>query len=67
MRLQMDNKKFIQDFLAPAGIELNGSRPFDVRVINPELYKKWMWKPSLVFGEAYTAGWWECDQLDELF
>lgn len=63
----MDNKKFIAAFLDRAGVELNGSRPFDVRVTNPELYKRHLWKPSLVLGEAYTDGWWECDQLDELF
>ncbi|GMU25722.1 cyclopropane fatty acyl phospholipid synthase [Patescibacteria group bacterium] len=48
-------------------IEINGSRPWDIRVHNPKLYGRALSMGSLGFGEAYMDGWWDCDALDELF
>lgn len=63
----MRAEKFIKNFLSEAGIQLNGSRPYDVRICNPKIFQKWMLDPSIIVGEAYMDGWWECDKLDELF
>ncbi|MBA3603115.1 MAG: class I SAM-dependent methyltransferase, partial [Parachlamydiaceae bacterium] len=64
----MTSKKYISDFLEKAGIELNGSRPFDLKVCDPLFFKlNILFQPSLKVGEAYMKGWWECDRLDEFF
>jgi cyclopropane-fatty-acyl-phospholipid synthase len=63
----MATKTLLSNFLKGAGVTLNGTNSFDVRVLNDQLYSKLCLEPSLGAGEAYTAGWWDCDQLDELF
>lgn len=61
----------LQDSLAAtlekADIRLNGDRPWDVRVHNPELYGRILKNGTLGIGEAYMEGWWDCDQLDLMF
>lgn len=49
-----------------AGFRFNGQDPWDVRVIDPRLYRRIQSEGSLGFGEAYVDGWWECDRLDQL-
>jgi cyclopropane-fatty-acyl-phospholipid synthase len=63
----LGTEKAVEQFLNKAGIELNGNQPFDIRVLDSRFYKQSFLEPSLAVGESYTAGWWECDQLDELF
>lgn len=63
----MLTKKLLIRYLDAAGVTLNGDRPFDLRVHDERLYKRLMSEPSLGAGEAYMDGWWDCDQLDELF
>lgn len=60
-------EKSLKQFLKKAGIEVNGNHPYDLRICDPLFYKQWFFEPSLVAGESYIRGWWECDQLDELF
>jgi cyclopropane-fatty-acyl-phospholipid synthase len=60
-------KGAIQEILSPAGITLNGEKPWDIRVRDERFYQRVMMDSSLGFGESYMDGWWECDQLDELF
>ena len=57
----------IQALLAEAGVTLNGAEPWDPQVHNPDLYARVLAQGSLGLGEAYMAGWWDCDQLDGLF
>ncbi len=58
----------MSDFLEKAGVKLNGSRRFDLKVCNSLFYKQnLLFQPSLKIGEAYMKGWWECDRLDEFF
>jgi cyclopropane-fatty-acyl-phospholipid synthase len=63
----MWTENWVKDFLAEAGVELNGPRPFDPQIRDDRFYSKLYLAPSLKIGEAYMAGWWECEQLDELF
>lgn len=57
----------LQNLVAEAGIRFNGDAPWDIRVINNNLYLRILAAGSLGFGEAYLDGWWECDRLDQLF
>jgi cyclopropane-fatty-acyl-phospholipid synthase len=60
-------KRAIQKILSPSGITLNGDKPWDIRVMDERFYKRVLKEGSLGFGESYMDGWWECEQLDELF
>jgi len=63
----MNIKKIVQHHLAVADIRVNGNRPWDIHVHNPELYARILSKGSLALGESYMEGWWDCDQLAEFF
>jgi cyclopropane-fatty-acyl-phospholipid synthase len=52
--------------LAPAGIEVNGPRPFDLRVLNDAFYTEALPRGLTSILDAYVDGWWDSDQLDEL-
>ncbi|MDP2244215.1 cyclopropane fatty acyl phospholipid synthase [Pseudomonas sp.] len=55
----------IEHLLERAGIGLNGSQPWDVRVLDPRAYPRILSQGNLGLGETYMDGWWECEQLDE--
>ena len=55
------------NYLAKAGIRLNGSDPWDIKVLDERLYKRIFMYGSINLGEAYMDNWWECEQLDEMF
>ena len=59
-------KKKYQHILKKADIELDGERPWDIRVHNPTLYRRVWTKGNLGLGEAYMDGWWECDRIDQM-
>lgn len=59
--------KILHDMLSMAGIEINGSRPFDIRVHNPAFFKRVLQEGSLGLGESYMDGWWDCERLDIFF
>ena len=54
----------LERFLADKHIAFNGNNPWDIKVYNPNLYKRMLTEGSIGFGEAYMDGWWDCDQLD---
>ena len=58
-------EKAIRQLLETAGIEVNGSRPFDIQVHNAKFYSRLVKKTSLGLGESYMDGWWDCEQIDE--
>ncbi len=53
--------------LALADIELNGDRPWDIRVHNEGFYDRVLGQGSMGLGESYMDGWWDVLQLDEFF
>ncbi|CNL69442.1 cyclopropane fatty acyl phospholipid synthase [Yersinia aleksiciae] len=59
--------RIVQEMLNRADIEINGSRPFDIQVNNPDFFKRVLQEGSLGLGESYMDGWWECDRLDIFF
>ena len=59
-------KKLIEELLREADIEINGSRPWDIQVHNPDVYARVIKEHSLGLGESYMDGWWDCEALDQM-
>ncbi|WP_049855127.1 cyclopropane fatty acyl phospholipid synthase [Dickeya fangzhongdai] len=59
--------QIVNEMLSAADIVINGSRPFDIQVKNPDMYKRVLREGSLGLGESYMDGWWECERLDMFF
>lgn len=54
----------IAELLAGADVEINGDRPWDMRVHDDRLFRRLLRGGSLALGESYMDGWWDCDALD---
>jgi cyclopropane-fatty-acyl-phospholipid synthase len=57
----------MENLLARAGIRIDGSRPWDMRLNRPGVLERMAAQGSLGLGEAYVDGDWEAEQLDEFF
>jgi len=57
----------IETLLDKADIRVDGSRSWDMRVHNDDVFGRIIGQGSLGLGESYMEGWWDCDQLDEFF
>jgi len=57
----------LEKLLEGTDIVFNGNNPWDISVYNPKLYEKILTQGTLGLGEAYMDGWWDSNQLDELF
>ncbi|MFJ5437186.1 cyclopropane fatty acyl phospholipid synthase [Pectobacterium brasiliense] len=57
----------MQEILATADVTINGTRPSDIHVTNPNFFKRVLQEGSLGLGESYMDGWWECERLDMFF
>lgn len=60
-------QEYIVNNLANANIQINGDRPWDIQIKNPQFYPRIMLQGSLGLGESYMEEWWECEQLDQFF
>jgi cyclopropane-fatty-acyl-phospholipid synthase len=56
----------VTDFLAEAGIAINGSGDADIRVNDSRFYAAILADGELGMGESYMAGWWDCGRIDVL-
>jgi cyclopropane-fatty-acyl-phospholipid synthase len=59
-------RKIVSDTFNRAGIRIDGSNPWDIRVNNERFFSQAM-RGSLGFGESYMDGDWDADELDTLF
>ncbi len=59
-------QKYIQGILEKADITLNGSKPSDIKLLDNRALQRVARDGSLGLGEAYMAGWWDCERIDEL-
>lgn len=59
--------RIAHEMLEKADIEVNGARPWDIQVKNPDFFKRVLQEGSLGLGESYMDGWWECERLDMFF
>lgn len=60
-------RKQLERIFEPADILIGGSRPWDIRVYNPIVYRRTITEANMGLGETYMAGYWDCDALDEFF
>lgn len=60
-------QKKLTSILAAAGIEINGSRPWDIQVLDDRLYRRVLLEGTIGAGESYMDGWWDAEALDEFF
>ena len=58
-------KQRVTELLSTAGISVNGSAPYDIKVHNDDFYKRVLAGGSLALGESYMEKWWDCDRPDE--
>jgi cyclopropane-fatty-acyl-phospholipid synthase len=58
-------KSYFTSILKDAGIELGGTRPFDVTVHDDRLWGRALSHGTLGFGEAYMDGWFDTEALDQ--
>ena len=56
----------IRELLDSAGIEVNGSNPWDIQIHDARLYDRVLREVDLGLGEAYMDGWWDCEAIDQL-
>jgi len=63
----MENKyqKVAKEILELAGIQINGSNPWDIQIHNEGFYKRAITEGELSIGESYMDGWWDVEKLDE--
>lgn len=59
-------RRIVTGRLRSAGIEIDGNRPHDLRVLDPRFYSAALLRGSLGFGDAYVDRWWECERIDDL-
>lgn len=59
-------KKTAEEILELAGIKINGSNPWDIRIHNDRFYRRAITEGGLGIGESYMDGWWDCEKVDEL-
>lgn len=60
------HKAKVESLIEGTDVELNGDRPWDLRVRDDRFYKRVLAESSLGLGESYMDGWWECDRIDEM-
>ena len=60
-----NSETIVRELLDLAGIEVNGSRPWDIQVHEPRLYDRVLQQATLGLGEAYMDGWWDCEAIDQ--
>jgi cyclopropane-fatty-acyl-phospholipid synthase len=63
----LNRKEYIKQLLEPAGIQINGDRPWDLQVHNEHFYNRVIRHGSAGLGESYMDGWWDAKELDRFF
>jgi len=58
---------FLKELFESVGIEVNGSKPYDIQIHNRKFYKRVFCETALGLGESYMDGWWDCPALDQFF
>lgn len=59
-------KATLEALLQGTDITINGDRPWDIHVHNPQFYRRVLGGGSLALGESYMDKWWDCEALDQL-
>jgi cyclopropane-fatty-acyl-phospholipid synthase len=59
-------ESIVKKLFTLAGIEVNGSNPWDIQVHDKRFYKRAVTEVELGIGESYMDGWWDAAILDEM-
>lgn len=59
-------RRIVEQLLEGSGVALNGSAPWDMQILNPDIFSRLLHQGTLGLGEAYMEGWWECERIDEM-
>ena len=59
-------EKIVRGLFEQAGIQIGGTAPHDIRVLDRHFYSRVLAEGSLGLGEAYIDGWWECDAVEDM-
>ncbi len=57
-------ESIVKKLFTLAGIEVNGSNPWDIQVHDKRFYKRAVTEVELGIGESYMDGWWDAVDLD---
>lgn len=58
-------KKISEEILEMAGVQINGSNPWDIRIHNEEFFRRAITEGQLGVGESYMDAWWDVEKVDE--
>lgn len=59
-------RRVVEQLLEGSGVALNGSAPWDMQILHPDVFSRLLHQGTLGLGEAYMEGWWECERIDEM-
>ena len=57
----------VAKILASSDVQLDGTRPWDIRVHDHRFFDRVLSHGSVGLGESYMDGWWQAEALDEFF
>ena len=60
-------REILGKILDPSDVQINGNRPWDIQVHNPDFYERVLSGGSLALGESYMDAWRDCEALDRFF
>lgn len=63
----INRKTIITNLLSTAGITVNGTDAWDIKIHNDKFYNRALSGGSIGLGETYMDKWWDCERLDEFF
>lgn len=63
----LNRKRQIAGLFEQAGIDIDGTNPWDIQVHRDRFYRRVMAQGSLGLGESYMDGDWDCTALDQFF
>lgn len=63
----MSAEQVVRHLTSLIDVAIDGARPHDLRVHDRRFYRRVLAGGSLGLGESYMDGWWDCDDLVELF
>ena len=58
-------QKIVESVLASADIRINGTNAWDIQVHDDRFFSRAITEGELGVGEAYMAGWWDAENVDE--
>lgn len=59
--------RVLAELLRQADVQLDGARPWDLRLLDASVPERVLAQGSIGLGEAYMDGHWDCDRLDQFF